>query len=58
MKKTRRNFIKLLIIKTLFLFSFTKSYSDHKLYSKKISAKKEYEASLNEYAYLQFSLIS
>tara|TARA_B100000700_G_C15025878_1_gene848121 strand:+ start:1197 stop:2684 length:1488 start_codon:yes stop_codon:yes gene_type:complete len=29
-----------------------------KLYSKKISAKKEYEASLNEYAYLQFSLIS
>ena len=29
-----------------------------KLYSKKISAKKEYEASQNEYEYLQFSLIS
>lgn len=40
MKKTRRNFIKLLIIKTLFLFSVTKSYSDHKLYSKKIIKKR------------------
>ena len=29
-----------------------------KLYSKKISAKKEYQASQNEYRYLQFSLIS
>ena len=40
MKKKRRNFIKILIFKTIFLFSLTKSYSDNKFYAKKILDKK------------------
>ena len=35
MKLKRRNFIKLLILKAIFLFSFTKSYSDEKFQTKK-----------------------
>ena len=43
MKKKRRNFIKILILKTIFLFSLTKSYSDDKFYSKKILNKKTFK---------------
>ena len=43
MKKKRRNFIKILILKTIFLFSFTKSYSDNKFHAKKILDKKNFK---------------
>ncbi len=43
MKKKRRNFIKILIFKTIFLFSLTKSYSEHKFRSKKILEKRTYK---------------
>ncbi len=42
MKNKRRSFIKICILKTLFLFSFTKSYSNHKFHSKKILNKKTF----------------
>ena len=35
MNEKRRNFIKIFILKTIFLFNFTKSYSDNKFYAKK-----------------------
>tara|TARA_B100001093_G_C26602168_1_gene916397 strand:+ start:647 stop:811 length:165 start_codon:yes stop_codon:yes gene_type:complete len=40
MKQKRRNFIKILILKTIFLFGFTKSYSYQKFHSKKILDKR------------------
>ena len=40
MKKKRRNFIKILFLKTIFLLSFTKSYSNSKFHVKKILNKK------------------
>tara|TARA_B100000989_G_scaffold262939_1_gene214628 strand:- start:25107 stop:25271 length:165 start_codon:yes stop_codon:yes gene_type:complete len=43
MKKKRRNFIKILIIKTIFLFGFTRSYSDHEFQSKKILDKRTFK---------------
>lgn len=43
MKKKRRNFIKILILKTILLFSFTKSYSEDKLHSKKILDKRTFK---------------
>ena len=43
MKKKRRNFVKMLILKTIFLFSFTKSYSNHKYQSKKILDKRNFK---------------
>jgi len=43
MKKIRRNFIKIFILKTLFLFSFTKTYSNHKSYSRKLIDKRTFK---------------
>ena len=43
MKKKRRNFIKILIFKTIFLFSFNRSYSDIKFHSKKILDKRTFK---------------
>ena len=43
MKKKRRNFIKILILNTTFLLSFTRSYSDIKYHSKKILKKKNFK---------------
>jgi len=43
MKKKRRNFIKILILKSIFLFNFTRSYSQHKFHPKKILDKRTFK---------------
>ena len=43
MRKKRRNFIKILILKSIFLFSFTRSYSEHKFRFKEILDKRTFK---------------
>ena len=43
MRKIRRNFIKFLFLKTIFLLSLTKSYSNHKIHPKKKLHKKTFK---------------
>ena len=43
MKKKRRNFIKILVLKTILLFGFTGSHSKHKFQSKKRLDKRNFK---------------